>query len=152
MKKALILFIIIGITLFSCKTTKKTASNPYEPATTHSTSPTKIFTVPQTNQTETPGEKPVVTRQESFTFTQPEDQNQNNFFIITGSFSSLDNAKKFCRTLTGEGFSPIVVQSETGFYRVTVNSYDNETAARSRLLQIRQNYPQYADTWLLIKK
>ena len=152
MKKALIFSIVIGITLFSCKTTKKTTSNPYEPATSQTTTTPKIFTVPQSKQTNVTEEPPVTTRQESFTFTQPQDQNQNSFFIIIGSFSNMDNAKKFRQTLSGEGFSPIIVQSETGYYRVTIDSYDNEQAARTRLLQVRQNYPKYADTWLLIKK
>jgi cell division protein FtsN len=152
MKKALIFSIIVGITLFSCKTTKKSARNPYEPATSQTTTQPKIFTVPQSKPKEVTEEVPVTTRQESFTFTQPQDQNQNSYFIIVGSFSSLDNAKRFRQTLSGQGFSPIIVQSETGYYRVTVDSFDNEPAARTRLLQIRQNYPQYADTWLLIKK
>lgn len=153
MKSAIVLIFIIGIALTACKSTKKASTNPYEPATTTQTNTgTKIFTVPQNNQTDTSGEKPYSSRQESITFVQPEEQNQNGFFIIVGSYSSLENAKKFRQTLIGEGFNPIIVQSETGFYRVTVDSYTNESAARTRLMQIRQNYPQYADTWLLIKK
>lgn len=146
--------LIVGITLVSCKTTKKAAKGSYEPAKSgQTTTGTKIFTVPGNNPSEsTTGEKPYNTRQESIKFVQPEEQNQNGFFIIIGSFSSLDNAKKFRQTLTGEGFNPVIVQSETGFYRVTVDSFTSEAAARSRLLQIRQNYPKYADTWLLIKK
>jgi cell division protein FtsN len=154
MKRAIVLILIIGFTLFACKSTKKAAKNPYEPATTTQTaSGTKIFTVPQNNQAEnTSGEKPYSSRQESITFVQPEEQNQNGFFIIVGSYSNLENAKKFRQTLGGEGFNPIIVQSETGFYRVTVDSYSSESAARTRLMQIRQNYPQYGDSWLLIKK
>jgi cell division protein FtsN len=72
--------------------------------------------------------------------------------VIVGSYSSLENANKFRTTLIGEGFNPVIVQSETGFYRITVDSFTNETAARTRLMQIRQNYPQYGDSWLLIKK
>jgi len=157
MKKVFLFALIIGVTLFSCKTTKKTAKSAYEPATTQTNTTTKIFTVPKTTATSaktsgTTSEKPITTRKEAITFTQPEDQNQNSFFIIIGSFSNLDNAKKFQQTLIGEGFKPIIVQSETGFYRVTVDSFNEETPARSRLLQIRQDFPKYADTWLLVKK
>jgi len=35
---------------------------------------------------------------------------------------------------------------------VSVNSYDDETMARSRIGEIRQKFPQYNDLWLLIKK
>jgi cell division protein FtsN len=97
-------------------------------------------------------EKSIPVRREAITFTQPEEQNQNSYFIITGSFSSLENAKNFRQTLISEGFKPVIVQSETGFYRVTVDSFTEETPARTRLLQIRQDFPKYADTWLLIKK
>jgi cell division protein FtsN len=154
MKKVLLFMLIVGITLVSCKTTKKTAKGPFEPAKTgQTTTGTKVFTVPQNNPSEsTTGEKSYSTRQEAIKFVQPEEQNQNGFFIIVGSFSSLENAKNFRQTLTGEGFNPVIVQSETGFYRVTVDSFTSEAAARNRLLQIRQNYPKYADTWLLIKK
>jgi cell division protein FtsN len=150
MKRAIIFIFIIGIALSACKSTKKATKTPYEPATTTST---KIFTVPQNTQTDnTSTEKPYSTRKEAITFVQPEQQNQNGFFVIVGSYSSLENANKFRQTLIGEGFNPIIVQSETGFYRITVDSYTSETAARTRLMQIRQNYPQYGDSWLLIKK
>jgi cell division protein FtsN len=153
MKRAIVLIFIIGIALSACKSTKKATKSPYEPATTSTTTSTKIFTVPQNNTSEnTSGEKPYSSRKEAITFVQPEQQNQNGFFIIVGSYSSLENANKFRSTLIGEGFNPVIVQSETGFYRVTVDSYTNESAARTRLMQIRQNYPQYGDSWLLIKK
>jgi len=153
MKRTLFIILITGISLFACKSTKNASKGPFEPATTSQPSQgTKVFTVPQNTQTEGTGEKPASSRQESITFVQPEEQNQNGFFVIVGSYSSLENANKFRQTLIGEGFNPIIVQSETGFYRVTVDSYTDESAARTRLMQIRQNYPQYGDSWLLIKK
>jgi cell division septation protein DedD len=154
MKKVLLFMLIVSITLVSCKTTKKTAKGPFEPATTgQATTNTKVFTVPQNNTPEsTTGEKSYSTRKEAITFVQPEEQNQNGFFVIVGSFSSLENAKNFRQTLTGEGFKPVIVQSETGFFRVFVDSYTTESAARNRLMQVRQNYPKYGDAWLLIKK
>ncbi len=156
MKKALILTMIIVLAIVSCKTTKKAANSSFEPAvqTTTATASPKVFTVPSPKET-TPvaaEEKAIPVRREAITFTRPEEQNQNSYFIITGSFSSLDNAKNFRQTLISEGFKPIIVQSETGFYRVTVDSFTEETPARTRLLQIRQDFPKYADTWLLIKK
>lgn len=152
MKKTLFLLLIIGLSLSACKSTKKASKGAFEPATTGQTSGSKVFTVPQDNQTAGTGDKSYTTRQEAITFVQPEEQNPNGYFVIVGSYSSLDNAKKFRQTLIGEGFNPVIVQSETGYYRITVDSYTTETAARNRLAQIRQNYPQYGDSWLLIKK
>lgn len=158
--KKLMFFALIGfLALGSCKSTKKAATTPYTPATQQetatTTAPPKVFTVPEPKPAPTQPameEKPVTVRQEAITFTRPEEQTSNSYFIIIGSFSSMDNAKNFRQTLISEGFTPIIVQSETGYYRVTVDSFSNEAAARERLLQIRQNYPKYADTWLLIKK
>jgi len=156
MKKALILTMIIIMTMVSCKTTKKAANSSFEPAVQKNTTTVspKVFTVPAPKETTSVAaeEKSIPVRKEAITFTQPEEQNQNSYFIITGSFSSLENAKNFRQTLISEGFKPIIVQSETGFYRVTVDSFTEEAPARTRLLQIRQDFPKYADTWLLIKK
>ncbi len=159
MKNVLFVALIAALALGSCKSSKKAAKTPYTPASQETATTTaaapKVFTVPDTKPASTTPvaeEKPVTIREEAFTFTQPEDRTQNSFFIITGSFSNMDNAKNFRQTLISEGFTPIIVQSETGYYRVTVDSYTNEAAARTRLLQIRRDYPKYGDTWLLIKK
>jgi hypothetical protein len=63
----------------------------------------------------------------------------------------LNNAKNYRETLLNKGFTPIILHSETGYYRVCVNSYQNESDARARVAQIRQTYPEYSDVWLLIK-
>jgi cell division protein FtsN len=100
-------------------------------------------------------EKPVRVQSETFSFAQQEDQANNankSFFVIIGSFSSNENANRYKQELTPKGFSPIVLHSETGYYRVCVNSYNDEFEARKRVGQIRTDYPEYADTWLLIKK
>lgn len=159
MKRIFVFIGIILVTLVSCKTTKKTANSAYEPATSETATSTKIFTVPQTTATDatattvkTTPEPSYNTRQEAITFVEPQDQNPNRYFIIIGSFSSLDNARNFRQSLIVEGFNPVIVQSETGFYRVTIDSFSGESQARSRLLQVRQDYPKYSDTWLLIKK
>jgi cell division protein FtsN len=155
MKKVALFVLIIGVALASCKSSKKAATTAFEPAvqqTTTTTAQPKVFQVPEVKETPAvQDDKPISVRKESFTFTQTEDQNQNSYFIIVGSFSSMENAKNFRQTLMSEGFTPIVVQSETGYYRVTVDSFTSEAPARTRLIQIRQSYPKYNDAWLLIK-
>jgi len=157
MKKVGFLILIVGVMLASCKSTKKAAQTPFEPATQQTTTTTaapKVFSVPEAKETApaATSDKPISVRKESISFTQPEDQTQNSFFVIIGSFSSLDNAKNFRQTLISEGFTPIILQSGTGYYRVCVDSFKNEASARQRVQQIRQGYPKYADVWLLIKE
>lgn len=108
--------------------------------------PVKEYQAPQ---------KPVRTQTETFTFDQKADEVKyegSTFFVIIGSFSSLDNANRYKKELIPQGFNPIVLHSETGYYRVCVNSYADEVAARQRVNQIRIDFPKYADTWLLVKK
>jgi cell division protein FtsN len=154
MKKVLFFVLIIGVAVASCKSSKKAATTAFEPAVQPATTTAqpKVFQVPEVKEAPAvQDDKPISVRKESFTFTQAEDQNQNSYFIILGSFSSMDNAKNFRQTLMSEGFTPIIVQSETGYFRVTVDSYTTEAPARTRLMQIRQNFPKYGDSWLLIK-
>lgn len=75
---------------------------------------------------------------------------KGKYYIIIGSFQVLDNARRFSNDLTNEGFSPILLESEHGFFRVSVASFNDELEARSRLAQIRSQYPKYNDVWLLI--
>ena len=162
MKRMFFVLIVMSLVFSACKSKKELAQSPYtvDPATQP-----KVFTVPaQKTQPQpkqvvkeevpaTPGE-PVAMRKEQVSFTRQEDKEQNetnNFFVILGSFSYLDNAKNYRETLLNKGFTPIILHSETGYYRVCVNSYQNEGDARTRVAQIRRTYPEYSDVWLLIK-
>jgi cell division protein FtsN len=123
---------------------------------------TKVFSAPATQpayQQEAPAtryesSKPVRAQSESFTYADQGDAGKyaGKFFVIMGSFSSMDNANRYKLELAPLGFNPIVLRSETGYYRVCVNAYTDEATARQRIHQIRTDYPKYADTWLLIKK
>jgi cell division protein FtsN len=143
---------------------------------TETTAETKVFSVPATTgvrenpssdamyaPSDKPAEgtaaatttgKPVSVRSEKFTLTT-EDQaayGNKNFFVIVGSFSSNENAGKFKQDLIQQGFKPIILHSETGYYRVCVDSFTDEASARTRVQGIRTQYPKYADSWLLIRK
>ncbi len=159
MKRIVFLSVIVVFAFASCKTTKQPAQSKY---TADPTTETKVFSVPAPGaETETknvekvPEEKPIAMRKEQVTFTQQEDRtsNENNtYFVIIGSFGQLDNAKNYRETLLNEGFTPIILHSETGYYRVCVDSFKDETEARSRVSKLRQAYPKYSDVWLLIKE
>ena len=154
MKRIIFFVIVAAIGLSSCKSSKKQPAVQYTPPSAQP----KVFTVPETTETAKPVEaddKSVSLRKESVTFTDAADKSgneANTYFVILGSFGQLDNAKNFRETLLNEGFAPIILHSETGYYRVCVNSYKGETEARGRVREIRQGFPKYADLWLLIKQ
>ena len=156
MKRVSIFIILLVFAISACKTTKTQPEVQYKPTK----SQPKVFSVPETTEPvkeEKPAapEETVSLRKESVTFTEAADKTENEantYFVILGSFGKLDNAKTFREDLLNEGFSPIILHSETGFYRVCVNSYKKEMDARSRVTEIRQAFPKYADLWLLIKQ
>ncbi|MCD6354959.1 MAG: SPOR domain-containing protein [Prolixibacteraceae bacterium] len=157
--KKIVIAIVFVLSFAACKTTKQSAQSPY---TTDPTTQPKVFSVPASSpetvtkeKAKVTDEKPIAIRKEQVTFTQQNDKVQNEtntFFVIIGSFSQLENAKNYRETLLNEGFTPIILHSETGYYRVCVNSFKNENDARTRVSQIRQAFPKYADIWLLIKE
>jgi cell division protein FtsN len=151
---------IAAVLVFTaCKTTKQPAQSEY---TSDTTAQPKVFTVPSNDtKAETKPvekvteEKPIAIRKEQVTFTQQSDRTgneSNTYFVIIGSFGQLDNAKTYRETLLDEGFTPIILHSETGYYRVCVNSFKSENEARNRVTKLRQAFPKYSDVWLLIKE
>lgn len=158
MKRMMILMVMVVFAFTACKTSKKQPEVKYVPPTE---AQPKVFTVPETKETAKPAttvaatEKPVSMRKEQVTFTDAADKSgneANTYFVILGSFSQLENAKNFRETLLNEGFTPIILHSETGYYRVCVNSYKSESEARGRVKEIRDAFAKYSDLWLLIKQ
>ena len=158
MRKITIIAIAVAFAFTACKTVKQPAQSEY---TTDPTTETKVFSVPETEPStevqveKIAEEKPIAMRKEQVTFTEQEDRssNENNtYFVIIGSFGQLDNAKNYRETLLDEGFTPIILHSETGYYRVCVDSFKSENDARSRVSKLRQAFPKYSDVWLLIKE
>jgi len=133
----IVLFVIILLSV-GCKS-QKIAPKPV---------PVKSETVVE------PSAKTVTSKEESVTAADGEakDFGSKKFYIILGSYKMYDGAQKFKKQLMAENFFPGILINEAGLYRVSVNSYDEEVAARSRIAEIRQKFPQYSDLWLLIKK
>jgi cell division protein FtsN len=93
--------------------------------------------------------------EEKFSFVRDQDKEQHDqyqYFVITGSYRNKNNAENFKQTLIAKGFVPVILLSETGLHRVSVNSYSHEQQARERILQIRRGFPEHSDTWLLIRR
>ncbi len=96
----------------------------------------------------------IMSIQERFTFVSDDDKtihDQKEYFVIIGSFRRQDNAQRFKQSLVAKGFTPVILLSETGLHRVSVDSFNSETEARARIMQIRNQYTEHADTWLLIR-
>ncbi len=93
--------------------------------------------------------------EERFEFEREEDKidhQVNRFFVILGSFRVNENANKQKSKLEHEGFSPVILLSETGLHRISVGSFSQEQEARQRVLQVRRTFPEYSDAWLLIRR
>jgi len=75
----------------------------------------------------------------------------SKYFVIIGSFKSLDNAKTLVGEAVSKGFIPVILKSETGFFRVAVLATNDESAARNEIYRIKYIYPEHSDTWLLIR-
>ena len=137
---------------FGCKT-QKIAPKP-EPikSETVSSEPAKSETVARSYST-TNGASSVKGREERVTAAQGEasDLGSKRFYIILGVFGKYENSLRFKKQLAAEDYAPGILVNEAGQYRVCVNSYDDESAARAKLGDIRQNV-KYKDAWLLIKK
>lgn len=169
MKRIILIAFTLALLTSGCKVFKSSKKSEAAPKT-ETTAETKVFSVPapknttrenpvsdtmyETNDKEATGTKAVSMRSEKFTMSA-EDQasyGSKSFFVIVGSFSSNENAGRFKQELVQQSFKPIILHSETGYYRVCVDSFNDEAAARSRVQKIRVEYPKYADSWLLIKK
>ncbi|MEI7524875.1 MAG: SPOR domain-containing protein [Mariniphaga sp.] len=157
MKVLSILLILIVLMTVGCKT-QKIAPKP-EPVRSESVNSESVK--PESRKSETvaksysnSGTSAVKGKEERISAAKGEasDLGSKRFYIILGSFGVYENAQKFKKQLAAEDFFPGILVNEAGFYRVCVNSYDDEGAARGKLSEIRQQFPKYADSWLLIKK
>ena len=171
MKRIILVAFTLALLTSGCKVFK--SSKKSQAPQTETTAETKVFSVPAPKSTVrenpvsdvmyetadkpatgTPAAKPVSMRSEKFTMNSEDVAAYGNkkYYVIVGSFSSNENAGKFKGELTQQGFKPIILHSETGYYRVCVDSFNDEAAARSRVQNIRTQYPKYADSWLLYDK
>ena len=171
MKRIILVAFTLALLTSGCKVFK--SSKKSQTPQTETSAETKVFSVPAPKSTVrenpvsdtmyetadkattgTSTAKPVSMRSESFTMTSEDQAAYGNkkYNVIVGSFSSNENAGKFKQELIQQGFKPYILHSETGYYRLCVDSFNDEAAARSRVQNIRTQYPKYADSWLLIKK
>lgn len=159
MKKVIPLTILFSFLFFSCKTTKdiqaeKSVSNV--PVETVKTDATVVKEQPKEEVVAKPvkSDKPVLERTEAVQVAQNEDKSlgQYEFYVIAGSFSNQGNAGRFKNMMKDKGFTPVVLTSESGLYRVSVEQTNSEYDARIFIGKMRGIYPEHSDIWLLRRK
>jgi cell division protein FtsN len=74
------------------------------------------------------------------------------YFVIIGSFKDPANAKEHQAIVKKNGFKSEILKNDAGLYRVSVMSTDDITDARTEVRRIWVKFPQYSDTWMLIRK
>lgn len=159
MKKVIPLAILISFLFFSCKTTKnlpveQTVSNV--PVETVEKESTVVKEQPKEDAVVKPvnNEKPVLERTEAVQLAQNEDKSlgQYEFYVIAGSFSNQGNAGRFKNLMRDKGFTPVILTSESGLFRVSVEQTNSEYDARIFIGKMRGIYPEHSDIWLLRRK
>jgi len=149
--KTFSLLMVCAFLLFSCKNSKKAAQS-VKPVVTERPEISNVQTVvaeveevaeeiPMDVTVRTESVKPVVPERTLF-----------RYYVIIGSFSNFDNARRYNIDLVNKGFEPEVLESESGLFRVSVGGYDVENAARARIAEIRRNFREHRDVWLLMRK
>lgn len=77
--------------------------------------------------------------------------NPHRYFVVIGSFRNSENVKKYQVQLLKDGFSSEILKNEEGLYRVSVLATDEINNARDDIRRIRNIFPEYFETWLLIQ-
>jgi cell division protein FtsN len=143
MKRQFIFLLLITIMVSSCARTKKSQKEP-------------VLQVTNIEQKEEPkpvqnNDNPPITEKEEKIVTQADaPKDPHHYFVIIGSFKIPDNARRFQEQIASDGFTSILLKNSEGYYRVSVKSTDDITAAREEIRRIRTHYDKYDDTWLLI--
>ena len=144
--KLILPFILIAALAAGCASKKNVYAVPFD-----DDDEVEVVTVEKRASETTTSEEPKVpTREEKVTMTHGDSMKQFN--VIVGSFSNQDNAVRLRATLTGQGYTCIIMKNEMGMSRVSIAGFDQEAPARTELLRIRGSYPEFQDAWLLISR
>jgi cell division septation protein DedD len=149
--KNLILLLLV-VSFVGCKT-QKIAPKP-KPVAQEAASPAAAPATTSSSAQKSSKPAAISSKEERVTAVQGEkaDFGSDKYFVILGSFSVLENAKRLKETLVAEGFHPVILINENGMYRVCGDNYAEEETARARIAEVRGKLPKYSDIWLLIKK
>ncbi len=149
--KIIVSVILLAFITVSCGTNKRVYAPPFEDEETETVvEKENVQTTAQNPTKKTENTKPVVSKEENVTMTHGDVLKRYN--VIVGSFSNVDNAVKLQAKLNGMGYHSIIMKNDAGMSRVSIAGFDEEASAREELLKVREQYPEFADAWLLISK
>lgn len=154
MKSKIYLFGLVLTLVFSlsaCKSKQSAYKQVYEAAQARSTVEAQPAPAPSYN-TNVPVEKPKPKATGTFQsekLTTVDGSGVKQFSVVIGSFINKTNAESLKSRMQAKGFSPVLAQNEKGMYRVIVATFDNKPDAYDKRDEIRDNYPEFSDAWLL---
>ena len=70
------------------------------------------------------------------------------YHVVIGSFGNKDNALRLQGQMKPQ-YEPIIVRNEKGMYRVLLMTYDTYKEAKTKIVEIREQFP---DAWVLIRE
>jgi cell division protein FtsN len=154
--KKIALVLCVLVLVFACKTSKKVAQQPAietEQVVEQIVEP-KSEVKAITPVKEPVDDTPVVMRTEEVRLYEDNTSKAASFdfYVIIGSFSKSENAEKYKREMVAKGFTPVVLTTESGLYRVAIEQSNSESGARAFIKHIRIQFPEHKDVWLLKKK
>ena len=150
--KTLSLIVIYVLLVCSCKGVKKSVASGVSDDIPKEEAPQQTEIVVQEIPKEEPPQVEIPVRTESVKPIDPNEKNLYAFYVIIGSFSIVDNARRQNAELIRKGFSPTILENENGLFRISVGGYNVENEARAKIAEIRANYREHRDVWLLIRK
>jgi cell division septation protein DedD len=95
---------------------------------------------------------PIREVEEKLVANEDREPSPQKYFVIIGSFKDPENAKEHQVLVRKNGFTSEILKNDAGLYRVSVLATDDITAARSEVKRIWTKFPEYSDTWMLIRK
>ena len=144
MKLYLPFVLVMLFFLFACSGSRKTTVNPDNSNVVDVSSKTELIS-------EKTIEEPIVEVEEKLVTLNSVSPEPYNYFVIIGSFRNPNNARNYQKQIEKDGFLSDLLKNEAGLYRVSVMASNDIQAARKEINRIRNKYPKYSDTWLLIQ-
>jgi cell division protein FtsN len=148
------IFLIVAIVLCSCSSRKGTSS-----ISNSRTSYIKDEAKALNNGVNTNGVKSkddfstsLIVQKEKVKIVDGNKSEDYQYFAIVGSFKILENAQNLKKLLVEDGYDPIILDSEKGFYRVSIASGNDEYQIRKKIFEIKVHSSEYSDAWLLVQR
>jgi cell division protein FtsN len=158
MKSKIYLFGLALALVFSftaCKPKQSAYKRVYEAAQSRSTveeAPAPTYNNNRNTHTNVVVEKAKTTTTANFQserLTAVDGAGIKQYSVVIGSFINKTNAESLKSRMQSKGYYPVLAQNEKDMYRVIIASYDNKTDAYDKRDEIRADYPEFSDAWLL---